>query len=90
MGMKIITLTALSAEKRVAIAAARVTGTNPVVVGNFCTRCKCCGRNQPIKGFAPDPARKLSGVVCAHCAQLRTPRLSRNSGKQRDVTLQKI
>lgn len=87
--MKVISLSALSAEKRVAIAAARVAGTNPVVVGNFCTRCKCCGRNQPIKGFAPDPVRKFR-TVCAHCTQLRTPRLVCESSKQRDVTLQKI
>lgn len=83
--MKVISFSALSAEKQAAIIGARQDGVRPFVAGNFCTKCKCCGRNQPIKGFAPDPVRKFR-TVCAHCAQLRTPRLP-TLGIKRDETL---
>lgn len=71
--MKSISLSALNTQQRAVIAAARVTGTSPVVLGNFGKRCQNCQQNRPIKGgFLPDPARKFR-EVCTHCARLRTP-----------------
>lgn len=67
---KVIKTSALSAEAKAAIAAAR---SQPASTGQFARYCANCRKVQPVRGFRPDPA-KTNKEVCAHCARLRTPK----------------
>jgi hypothetical protein len=84
--MKLIALSALTAEQRALIGGAREVGARPTATGVLSKPCQVCRHSFPWRELAPDPAGRYQWV-CPACLRLRVK--GQAHAAQRDETLTK-